>query len=55
MDTASRVRELVEAHGGTVAVSSGLGEGATFAVRLPAASSGPQKEFTSPSQRSSTV
>ena len=49
------VRELVEAQGGTVAVSSELGAGATFAVRLPAASSGPQKEFTSPSQRSSTV
>jgi two-component system sensor histidine kinase BaeS len=49
------VRELVEAHGGSVAVSSEVGAGATFAVRLPAASSRPRGEFTSPSQRSSTV
>ncbi|HEX6581786.1 MAG TPA: ATP-binding protein [Actinomycetota bacterium] len=49
------VRELIEAHGGSVAVSSELGAGATFAVRLPAASSGPREEFTSPSQGSSTV
>lgn len=49
------VRELVEAHGGTVAVSSELGAGATLAVHLPATSSAPREEFTPPSQRSSTV
>lgn len=32
------VRELVEAHGGTVSASSALGEGTTFTVRLPAGS-----------------
>lgn len=29
------VREVVEAHGGTVSVTSGLGEGSTFTVALP--------------------
>ena len=32
----SLVREIIEAHGGTVAVSSATGAGATFTVRLPA-------------------
>lgn len=30
------VREIVEAHGGTVGVASTVGEGTTFAIRLPA-------------------
>jgi signal transduction histidine kinase len=33
------VRTIVEGMGGTVSVESGLGEGATFTVRLPLASS----------------
>lgn len=34
----SLVREIVEAHGGRISVSSAPGEGATFAIALPAAS-----------------
>lgn len=34
----SLVREIVEAHGGAITVTSAPGEGATFAVALPAAS-----------------
>lgn len=49
------VRELVEAHGGSVDVSSELGAGTTFTLRLPKASSGSVREFTEPSQRALTV
>ncbi|MFN8233174.1 MAG: ATP-binding protein [Actinomycetota bacterium] len=49
------VRELVEAHGGSVEVSSRPGAGASFTVRLPMASSEPFGEFTEPSHAASTV
>jgi len=49
------VRELVEAHGGSVDVSSQPGAGAAFTVRLPRASSGPFTEFTEPSHAALTV
>ncbi len=49
------VRELVEAHGGSVEVSSEPGAGATFTVRLPGASSRPFTEFTEPSHAALTV
>lgn len=48
-------RELVEAHGGSVAVSSQPGAGAAFTVRLPRASSGPFTGFTEPSHAALTV
>ena len=49
------VRELVEAHGGSVQVSSTPGAGAAFTVRLPMASSGPLTELTAPSHQALTV
>jgi len=49
------VRELVEAHGGSVDVSSQPGAGAAFTVRLPRASSEPFKGFTEPSHAAFTV
>lgn len=45
----SLVRQLVEAHGGTVtAESAGLGCGSTFTVRLPTRMSGRQRETREP-------
>ena len=49
------VRELAEAQGGSVQVTSEPGAGARFTVRLPRASSGPFEEFTQPSQQPLTV
>ena len=49
------VRELVEAQGGSVEVSSESGIGTSFTVRLPRASSGTFAAFTEPSQRALTV
>ena len=49
------VRELVEAHGGSVGVSSTPGAGAAFTVRLPRASRGSLWEFTEPSHQALTV
>jgi signal transduction histidine kinase len=49
------VRELVEAHGGSVEVFSKPGAGATFTVRLPRVSSGSRKDFTEPSHPALTV
>jgi two-component system sensor histidine kinase BaeS len=49
------VRELVEAHGGSVEACSEPGGGTTLTVRLPAASSGSLAAFTEPSQRALTV
>jgi signal transduction histidine kinase len=40
-DVAGRfTRRLIEAHGGTIAVESRLGEGSVFTVRLPLERSG---------------
>lgn len=49
------VRELVEAHAGTVEVSSRPGAGAAFTVRLPRTSSRALEEFTEPSHQALTV
>ncbi|ALV33201.1 HAMP domain-containing sensor histidine kinase [Streptomyces sp. CdTB01] len=45
------VRELTQAHGGTVQVSSAPGQGTTFTVRLPLEATSPPNRFhTDPSQ-----
>lgn len=49
------VRELVEAHGGSVEVTSEPGAGVTFTVRLPEASSEPFGAFIEPSQPALSV
>jgi len=49
------VRELVEAHHGTVDASNEAGGGAVFTVRLPRASSGSPPSFTGPSHRPLSV
>jgi signal transduction histidine kinase len=49
------VRELVEAHGGSVQVSSEPGAGAAFTVCLPGTSPRPITEFTDPSHGALTV
>jgi two-component system sensor histidine kinase BaeS len=49
------VRELVEAHGGSVEVTSAWGAGTAFTVRLPQASSGSVPSFTGPSHGALTV
>lgn len=43
------VNDLVAAHGGEVTVVSDVGEGATFTVRIPLASSKQRRSFTVPS------
>jgi signal transduction histidine kinase len=48
-------RELIRAHDGDVQVTSELGAGTTFTVRLPAASSPPSGLFTGPSHGQATV
>jgi signal transduction histidine kinase len=47
------VAGLVEAHGGTVAVASGPGEGASFTIRLPQTAPGVRRLFagSSPAPR----
>lgn len=42
------VNDLVRAHGEEVTVASELGEGTTFTVRIPLASSKPRRSFTVP-------
>lgn len=49
------VRELVEAHGGSIEVETAVGRGTTFIVRLPGASSRHRPSFTAPSNRAATV
>lgn len=49
------VRELVEAHGGSVEVTSAWGAGTAFTVRLPRASPGSVPPFTAPSHAALTV
>lgn len=51
----SVVKELVRAHAGEVTVSSDIGKGTTFTVRLPLASSKQRRSFTAPSQGLTTV
>jgi len=47
--------ELVRAHGGEIEVTSAIGEGTTFVVRLPVASSPGQVSFTASSHRPAMV
>src|SRR3990170_3178745 len=47
--------ELVRAHGGDIQVTSEPGQGATFAVTLPMASSGERGPFTAPSHPPASV
>lgn len=49
------VRTIVEGHGGTVAVRSTPGRGASFTVLLPAADSGSRSRAPSPADRRPTV
>lgn len=49
------VRDLVEAHGGTIAVTSEAARGTTFTARLPLRSSGTNEDFTAPSRPAATV
>jgi two-component system OmpR family sensor kinase len=49
------VAAIVETHGGSVAVSSGPGEGATFTVRLPLAQRGSLGELPSNSPGTATL
>lgn len=49
------VRELAEAHGGSVEVTSRLGAGAMFTVRLPTVARGTIEDLTVPSQPMATV
>ena len=47
----SLVREIVQAHGGDIRVSSTLGQGATFTISLPAAPASAVSRQTGPSSR----
>ena len=48
-------RELVRAHGGDIQVTSDPGQGTTFTVFLPMASSGERAPFTAPSHHPASV
>jgi signal transduction histidine kinase len=48
-------RELVRAHGGDIRVTSDPGQGTTFTVLLPMASSGERASFTAPSHHPASV
>uniref|UniRef100_B8HKK3 histidine kinase n=1 Tax=Cyanothece sp. (strain PCC 7425 / ATCC 29141) TaxID=395961 RepID=B8HKK3_CYAP4 len=49
------VRSLVEQHGGTVGVSSQLGEGTTFTINLPLPTSSGEKHLSAPLQSAEPV